>query len=81
MTQKKQKLSWKLKNMCIANYNCRANLRGYGWYTSTAYKAEIDVKWSINLSAQMTPQFAAKMKRKLEKVLVGAKVKQCLLES
>ncbi|ESU29773.1 acriflavin resistance protein [Flavobacterium limnosediminis JC2902] len=49
---------------------------GFGGSQATAYKAEIDVK--------MVPQnereddsyvYAAKMKRKLEKVLVGAKVK------
>ena len=49
---------------------------GFGAAQATAYKAEIDVKM-IDQSERSDDAsvYAAKMKRKLEKVLVGAKVK------
>ncbi|MEC4047881.1 efflux RND transporter permease subunit [Flavobacterium sp. SUN046] len=49
---------------------------GFGGTQATAYKAEIDVKMvEKNKRSDDSYVYAAKIKRKLEKILVGAKVK------
>jgi HAE1 family hydrophobic/amphiphilic exporter-1 len=48
---------------------------GLGSSQATAYKAEIDVKWLTKTIVRWCLSICSKIKRKLENVLVGAKVK------
>jgi HAE1 family hydrophobic/amphiphilic exporter-1 len=76
MTQKAEKYLEKEEYVFSQTTIIGQNSGGFGASQATAYKSEIDVKM-IDQSKRSDDAsvYAAKIKRKLEKVLVGAKVK------
>lgn len=76
ITQKAEKFLSSKKEVAELVTTVGQTSEGFGATQSTAYKAEIDVKLiDKSLREDGTYVYAAKMKRELEKVLVGAKIK------